>query len=84
MEMKCIKNINEDVWLEFKSLANKNKMTLSKLLEKMIKNYEKDNNNIWNEILNGKKNLSDDEADKMNEIINKERKEKGFRDDISL
>ena len=37
------------------------------------------NDNLWNEILNGEKIMSDKEAEVLREIVEKIRKEKGFR-----
>ena len=37
------------------------------------------NDNLWNEILNGKKLMNDKEAERLKEIVEKIRKEKGFR-----
>ena len=40
---------------------------------------KEENNNEWNRILNSGKILSDEEADEMQKIVEKMRKEKGFR-----
>jgi len=84
METKCIKDIDEETWKEFKSLAAKNNLKMAALLKILIKNFEKNNKDFWENILNNEKVLSDREADDMEKIINNNRKEEGFRNDISI
>jgi len=84
METKCIKDIDEETWREFKSLAAKNNLKMAALLKTMVKEFEKNNKKFWDEILNNKRLLSDKEAEDIEKIIKEGRKEIGFRDDINF
>lgn len=77
--VKTIKDVDEEAWLEFKSIAARNKMKMGKLFEEMVDEYKERSKDVWNAILNPGKILSDKEADYMEEIVKKIRKEKGFR-----
>lgn len=79
METKCIKDVDEITWREFKSLAARSNMKMSILLKVMIKEFEKNKGTLWNEILNGKKLLSDKEANELIKATSNLRKERGFR-----
>lgn len=79
MEIKCIKGVDEETWREFKALAAKNNMKMSSLLKVVIKEFEKNKHTFWDDVLNGKKLLSDKEAEGLSESANKLRKERGFR-----
>ena len=80
MEVKTIKDVDEETWREFKTLAVKNNVKMSSMLRIMIKEFEKNNKDFWNEILNGKKLMSDKEAGEMKTITMRLRKERGFRE----
>ncbi|MBI2564410.1 hypothetical protein HYV79_00265 [Candidatus Woesearchaeota archaeon] len=79
MTLKTIKNVDEETWYRFKTLAVKNKLVMGKLLEKMIISYESESNKFWKEVLEGDKILSDKEAKDLSEDLEKLRKEHGFR-----
>ena len=78
--VKTIKDVDEDAWHEFKSIAARNKMNMGKLLGKMVSEYKEKNENYWDKILNSGKILSDKEANDMEKLVKQLRKEKGFRD----
>lgn len=80
MEVRCIKGVDAKTWMEFKSLAVKNNLKMSLLLKVMLNEFEKRSEDFWNDILNGEKNLSNNEAKGMVEVINESRKERGFRE----
>lgn len=80
METKCIKNVDEDTWGDFKALAMRNKIKMAILLKMMINEFEKNSRELWREILSRKKLLGNEEADDMENIVKKLRKERGFRD----
>ena len=80
MEVKTIKDVDEETWREFKAIAAKNNVRMSSLLKIMIKEFEKNSKDFWNEILNGEKLMSDKEAEEMKILTIKLRKEKGFRE----
>ncbi len=81
METKCIKNVDEETWKDFKTLALKNNMKMSILLKIMVNEFEKNSKDFWKEILSRKKSLTDEEADDIKDIVKKMRKERGFRDE---
>ena len=80
MKKKTIKNVDEETWREFKNISAKNNLKMSLLLKIMKKEFEKNSENFWNKILKGGKNLSDNEANEMMNIVLDSRKEKGFRE----
>ncbi len=84
MENKCIKNVDEETWKDFRALAIKNNIKMSILLKIMVNEFEKNNRKFWNEILNHKKTLTDEEANDIEIIVKKMRKERGFRDELSF
>ena len=79
MEVKTIKGISDEKWIKLKIIAAKHKIAMGKLVENMIENYEKQNEDFWNEILSGEKRISEKEAEIMQKIVSKSRKEWGFR-----
>ncbi len=80
MEIRSIKGVDGETWREFKTLAAKNNLKMPLLLKAMLKEFEKKSEDFWNDILNGEKNLSDDEAEDMIKILEESRKERGFRE----
>ena len=84
MENKCIKNVDEDTWKDFKTLALKNNMKMSILLKIMVNEFEKNSKDLWKEILSRKKSLTNEEANDIEKIVKNMRKERGFRDEFSL
>ena len=79
MEIRSIKGVGKEKWIEFKSLAAKKNVSLGNLFEIMLEDYNKRADFLWNKILKGEKILSDKEADELEEIVNETRKERGFR-----
>ena len=79
MEIKTIKGISNEKWMKLKILAAKNKMAMGKLVETMIDNYENYAESIWDEILYGKRKISNKEAEEMHKITKKIRKESWVR-----
>jgi len=77
--IKTIKDVDEEAWLEFKSIAARNNVKMGKLFGNIVKDYKEKSKNIWDEILKGPKILSDDEAEAMLETARAIRKEHGFR-----
>lgn len=84
MENKCIKNVDEDTWKDFKTLALKNNMKMSILLKIMVNEFEKNSKDLWKEILSRKKSLTNEEADDIWNIVKNMRNERGFRDESSF
>ncbi len=84
METKCIKDVDEETWKEFRALAVKNNIKMSILLKIMVNEFEKNSKDFWREILSRKKSLTNEEADDIENIVKKIRKERGFRDELSF
>ena len=84
MENKCIKNVDEETWKDFRALALKNNMKMSILLKIMVSEFEKNSKDFWRVILSRKKSLTDEEADDIENIVKKMRKERGFRNELSF
>jgi len=77
--VKTIKDVDEEAWLEFKSIAARNNVKMGKLFEKMVGSYKEESRKVWNNILNPGKILNDKEAEDMEKFVKDLRKEKGFR-----
>ncbi len=73
--VRTIKDIDEDSWATFKSLAAKNKMKMGDMFKEMIESY----NNSWNTVFNNNRIFSEKEAEEIKKIVASARKEKGFR-----
>ncbi len=78
-KVKTIKGTDEETWRTFKGLAAKDSVKLGVLLKNMLKEYEKTRNVFWKTIFETEKILTDEEAEDVEKIINKRRKEYGFR-----
>lgn len=79
MEIKTIKGISAEKWIEFKTLAAKKNVHLGKLFEIMIENYADRGDLFWEEVLGREKILSDSEAEELLKKVKKLRKDRGFR-----
>jgi len=80
MEVRSIKNVDEETWKKFKELAIKNNLKMSLLLKMMVKQFEKQSGDFWEELFGRGKMLTDSEAEDIENITKKIRKEKGFRE----
>ncbi len=78
-EVKTIKNVDENTWAEFKSLAAKNQVKLGMLFKTLVEEHERNSVAFWEDILGGEKILSDNEAEELQEVVHRLRKEYGFR-----
>ena len=81
MENKCIKNVDEETWKDFRALAVKNNLKMAILLKIMVNEFEKNSRDFWKEILSRKRSLTNKEADEIESNVKKIRKEEGFRND---
>jgi len=81
METKCIKDVDEETWKDFRALAIKNNIKMSILLKIMVNEFKKNSKDFWREILSRKKTLTNEEAKDIENIAKKMRKERGFRDE---
>ena len=79
MEVRSIKNVDSSTWKKFKSLANKEGVTMSALLRSMIKNYEKKKSDLWGIVFENSGKLTKNEGEKLEKDCKNLRKEKGFR-----
>lgn len=84
MENKCIKDVDEGTWKDFRALAVKNNMKMSILLKIMVNEFEKNSKDFWKEILSRKRSLSDEEAKDIENISKTIRKERGFRNEFGI
>ncbi len=80
MEIRSIKDVDEETWRGFKALAAKNNLKMSLLLKMMINEFESYGRDFWKSVLNREKNLTDKEAGIMMRVILDSRKERGFRE----
>ncbi len=72
-----MKGVTEETWREFRSLAAKNKLKTGEFFEKLIYSYNKESARFWNDVLSGKKILTDKEAEDILKETKRIRKEKG-------
>lgn len=79
-EVKTIKGVDDDAWIEFKSLAAKNNQTMGSFFGKLIGSYKEDSRAVWDDILNTEPILTEKEARNMMKTVTAMRKERGFRD----
>ena len=77
--VKTIKGIDEDIWLDFKSLAAKNNLKMPEMFKVVVRDWGKNSSKVWEEILNNEGILSDKEAKDILKTVNSLRKEKGYR-----
>ena len=77
--IKTIKGVDEQTWYKLKKLSARDRITMGKLLYKMVEEYEKRSEGFWKEILNHKGTLTDKEAEEMHLSVKKQRLEYGFR-----
>ena len=80
METRTIRNVDEETWRNFKLLAVKLGTNMAILLRTMVKEFEKNNIEFWDQLLHGERLLSESEAQDMMEISERVRKERGFRE----
>lgn len=79
MNIKTIKGIDAEKWIEFKALAARKNVPLGVLFGIMINEYAKYSEDTWSKILEGRKLISDRDAEALAESTKKIRKERGFR-----
>lgn len=79
VNVKTIKDVDEETWSEFKSLAARNKLKMGTFFKLIIKEHEKSSQGFWENLLKGEKIFTDKEAEEMKETVKKIRNEYGFR-----
>ncbi len=79
MQVRTIKNVDKETWNKLKTIADTNKISMGKLLEKMINEYKNTSKEFWSEVLSEKKIISDEEARALRKQVLLVRKEYGFR-----
>ena len=77
--VKTIKDVNEEDWLEFKSIAARNKIKMGMLFSRMVEEYKEKSKSFWDGILKGPPSISREEAGAILETVKNIRKEYGFR-----
>ena len=78
-EVKTIKDVDEDSWSSFKSIAARNNMKMGKLFESMVEDYKEKSKYAWDKVLNPGYKISEKEAAYMEKTIRNIRKDIGFR-----
>jgi len=78
MAVKTIKDVDEYIWREFRSLAARDNVKMGRLFEMMVEEYKKRRAKVWDEILKGKPGLSKKDADAMLKTVASLLKECGF------
>ena len=77
--VKTIKDVDDETWSHFKSLAAKNQMKMGYFFKAIVSDYETRARDVWDDILGGEKTITDREAREMKLEIKKMRKESWFR-----
>jgi hypothetical protein len=78
--LRTIRNVDDGTWNELKSLSRRYKLPMGRLLSKMVGTYKNKADEQWDQILGFGKILSDKEANEMQKIVVRMRKEYGFRE----
>lgn len=79
MSTRTVKDVDEETWRRLKILSAEEGERMGSLIKNMTNSYIKNRKSVWEDILKGEKILSDKEADDMEKIVKKLRKERGFR-----
>lgn len=79
MEIRSLKGVKEEKWMEFKSLAAKKNVSLGELFAIMLEDYRRRSDFVWDRVLSGERILSESEAVKLEKTIEELRKDRGFR-----
>jgi hypothetical protein len=79
MTLKTVKDIRDEKWAEIKRLAARQKIKIGRLIENMVDVYGKHEEDVWNRVLSGERNLSDKEAEDMKKVVAGLRKDKWFK-----
>ncbi len=78
-EVKTIKDVDENTWSSFKSMAARDRQKLGLFFKTIVHNYEETQTDFWKDLLASPKILSDTDAADMQKAVRKLRKEYGFR-----
>ncbi|MEK6960850.1 MAG: hypothetical protein AABX47_06760 [Nanoarchaeota archaeon] len=78
-DVKTIKGVDDETWSSFKTIAAKNRVNMGALFKEMVSGYKSGSKDVWSELLSGKKLISNKEADEMDKVARRLRKEHGFR-----
>ena len=79
MSVKTVKDVDDETWRKLKILSAEEDIKMGTLIKNMTESYIKTKEDVWDRILAGEKILSDVEADDIEKITKKLRKERGFR-----
>ena len=66
-------------WLKSKSLAEKYNLKHGECFILSVDDYKCDRKKFWDELFNGENLLREEEANELNNLVNKIRNEYGFR-----
>lgn len=83
MTTKTIKGIDEKTWTEFRAMAIKSKMKTGELFKRMVESHKREEDAVWDKILNFDAKLTPKERkewDEWSKEVARQRKEDyGFR-----
>lgn len=76
----CIKNINDEDWRTFKAESAKHGMKIGEFFSELVEEHtERCSELSWNELLYGKKTLTEEDAKNIRKVMKEIRKEFKFR-----
>ncbi len=80
-EVKTIKGVDEEIWADFKAIAEKEDRKMAEVLADLVKYYKERNiKKNWEEILTVKEPLTEYEAKMVEKRIKEFRKDFKFRE----
>ena len=79
MTTRTIKDVDEETWRKLKALSAEEGEKMGQMIRTITDSYAEKKKSVWEDILNSGKILSDKEADDMEKISRRMRKERGFR-----
>ncbi|MFH1649197.1 MAG: hypothetical protein ABIA93_01470 [Candidatus Woesearchaeota archaeon] len=78
--VKTIKGVDEEAWAEFKGFAKNAGIPMGKFFGKLVESHKKESETTaWEEILNKKPSLTEEEAELAMKRIKEFRKDPGWR-----
>jgi|APSaa5957512622_1039677.scaffolds.fasta_scaffold02473_5 hypothetical protein len=79
MEVRTIKNVDAETWKKFKVLAVREGVSMSVLLRGLVNSYDRKKSSVWGKVFDKDNKLKYGEAEDLEKISKKLRKERGFR-----
>jgi len=79
MAIKTIKDIDEETWTKFRTIAVKQRLKTAQLFKRMVELHENSADAVWEKILHHEPLLTQAEATVWKKRVAQGRKEYGFR-----